>query len=191
MSTGTLPVPAPAMPIMKAEQFLAQHGDESGVELVKGQVVRHPMPGTRHGEVCLNAAMIIGGFVKANGRGRAMLNDSFVQTTANPDSFRGADVIFLSYNRLPKDQKTPTGVCPSPDLVVEVRSPSDRLKTLSDKAYEYLDAGVSVVVLLIPESETAAVFRPDTLPVQIASDAELTLPDVLPGFSVLLRKFFE
>lgn len=190
MSTATL-TPVPATPLMTADEFLAQYGDELGVELVKGRVVRYPMPGGKHGEVCVNAAMIVGAFVKQHGLGRAMSNDTFVQTGDDPITFRGADFIFLSYARLPKDQETPSGPVPSPELVVEVRLPTDRLKTLSDKAYEYLDAGVAVVLLLIPETQSAAIFRPDSLPVQLATDADLTLPDVLPGFSVPLRAFFE
>jgi len=191
MSTAALPAPVPAMPLMTAEEFLAQYGDESGVELIKGRVVRDPMPGGKHGEVCMAAGFIIREFVKQHGLGRVMSNDTLIRTTDAPASFRGADVCFISYSRLPKDKETPSGPVPSPDLVVEVRSPTDRINKLTAKAAEYLEAGVAVVVVLIPETQSAAIFRPDSLPVQLAADAELTLPDLLPGFSVPVRKFFE
>jgi len=191
MATATSTAPVPTAPLMTAEEFLAHHVHERGVELVRGRLVRLPVPGGQHGEVCLNAGAIIREFVKRLGLGRVLSNDTFTRTHDEPASFRGADICFISYSRLPKDQKTPIGAVSSPDLVVEVRSPTDRLKTLSDKAYEYLDAGVAVVVLLVPETETAAIFRPESLPVPVAADAELTLPDVLPGFAVPLRAFFE
>jgi Uma2 family endonuclease len=191
MTSATIPTPVPATPLMTAEEFLTRHGGDMNVELVKGQVMRYPMPGGKHGEVCVNATLTIGGFVKANDLGRVMSNDTFIRTTDAPTTFRGADVCFISYKRLPKDRETPSGPLSAPELVVEVRSPTDRLKALSDKAYEYLDSGVVVVVLLIPEKESAAIFRQDNLPVQLAPDDELTLPDALPGFAVPVRKFFE
>ena len=74
---------------------------------------------------------------------------------------------------------------------MEVKSPTDRLKQVSDKAYEYIDAGVTAVVVLFPETRTAAIFRKENLPVELGSNEELTLPDVLPGFAVPVRAFFE
>lgn len=42
MSTATLP---PPIGPMTADEFLRLHGDESGIELIDGQIVRLPMPG--------------------------------------------------------------------------------------------------------------------------------------------------
>lgn len=190
-ATTTPPAPLPAPPLMTAEEFLNLHGHESGVELIRGRVVRTPMPGGKHGEVCFNTAVIIGGFVKRQGLGRVMSNDTFIRTGTGPDTFRGADVCYLSYARLPKEQETPDGPIPAPDLVVEVRSPTDRLHQLAGKAAEYLDAGVAVVVVLDPQTASAAVFRPDELARRFDTEAELALPDVLPGFAVPVTAFFE
>lgn len=190
-ATASIPAPVPTPPLMTAEEFLKLHGHECNVELVKGRVVRYPMPGGKHGEVCVNAALIVAGFVKSHGLGRVMSNDTFVRTGSGPDTFRGADVCFLSYARLPKEQETPDGPIPAPELVVEVRSPTDRLNQLTGKATEYLEAGASVVVVLMPETRTAVVYRNEDLPVRLGSEEELVLPDVLPGFMVQVRAFFE
>lgn len=120
-----------------------------------------------------------------------MTNDTFIRTASSPDTFRGADVCFLSYARFPQDQETPDGPIPAPDLVIEVRSPTDRLNQLTDKATEYLEAGVAVVVVLMPATQTAAVYRDEDLPVRLDRDDIMTLPDVLPGFAVPVRAFFE
>ena len=55
---------------MTAEEFVKLHGDESNVELVKGRVVRYPMPGAEHGEVCGNAYALIREHVRPSGPGR-------------------------------------------------------------------------------------------------------------------------
>lgn len=189
MSTATIPPAAPAL--MTAEEFLKLHGGECSVDLVKGRIVRDPMPGGEHGERCSEAAFIIRDFVKPRGLGRVMTNDTFIHAGSNPDSVRGADVAYISYKRLPKDQPTPKGPFEIPfELVIEVRSPSDRMRAILDKVDDYLQAGVDVVVLLEPASKSATVFRKDS-DQQFANDDELTLPDVLPGFSVRVGQFFE
>jgi Uma2 family endonuclease len=42
-----------------------------------------------------------------------------------------------------------------------------------------------------PDSGTAVVYRDNLDPESFPADGELTLPDVLPGFRVPLRQFFE
>ncbi|MBY0513872.1 MAG: Uma2 family endonuclease [Gemmataceae bacterium] len=191
-----VPTAAPATPTpppMTAEEFVRRHGDESGVELVKGRVVRLPMPGFEHGEVCGNAYALIREFVKAHGLGRVVCNDTFVRVGTDPATYRGADVCFVSYTKLPKEQAPPKGPLEvPPELVVEVRSPTDRPGDVQIKVGEYLNAGVTVVVVLDPNIEAAAVYRQtEDFPQRFSNGDELTLPDVLPGFAVPVRKFFE
>jgi Uma2 family endonuclease len=178
---------------MTAEEFVKLHGHESGVELIKGKLVRLPMPGAEHGDVCLTAGSIVRNQVKSNGLGRAFGNDTFVRVTTNPDTYRGADVCFVSYSRLPKEQPRPKGPLEMPpELVIEVRSPTDRTGDIQIKVGEYLNAGVTVVVVLDPNIEVATVYRQtEDIPQRFSNGDELTLPDVLPGFSVPVKRFFE
>lgn len=185
--------PPTTPPLMTAEEFVRLHGHESGVELVKGQLVRLPMPGGKHAEICGNAFSIIREFARPNGLGRVLSNDPFIRVGTNPDTYRGADVCFISYARLPKDQPTPEGPLEiAPELVFEVRSPHDRTGDIQIKVGEYLNAGVSVVVVLDPHTEVATAYRQsDDFPQRFSNGDELTLPDVLPGFAVPVRRFFE
>src|SRR5262249_17022218 len=116
---------------------------------------------------------------------------SGVVTERDPDSMRGADVAFYSYSRIPK------GPFPQhayltvvPELVFEVFSPSDRWPKVLAKVAEYLNAGVTVVCVVDPDSQTVQVYR-DALPQTLHGDDELTIPDVLPGFRTPVRRFFE
>lgn len=174
---------------MTADEFIRLHVDESGIELVDGQPRRVPMPGCDHGEVCFKAALVIGNHVVANKIGRVMTNDSFVRISER--NCFGADVMFVSYATLPADQPTPRGpITPPVELVVEVRSPSDSIGDMTDKATAYLRAGGRVVLVLDPETESAGVFRPDELPHRFHNGDTVTLPDVLPGFAVPVGSFF-
>ena len=73
----------------------------------------------------------------------------------------------------------------------EVVSPSDRWSEVLGKVTEYLTAGVTTVCVVNPRDRTAMVYRDNQDPEPVAADAELTFPDVLPGFRVPLRRFFE
>ncbi len=178
--------------LLSGDEFLRLYGDDKRVELVDGQIVRYPMPGMEHGVVCSTANYLITAFVRENHLGRVMGNDNFILTKTSPDRYRGADVCFVSYAKLAKDAVVPKGPLPvPPDLVIEVRSPSDRIGEMTDKAIEYIKAGVPVVIVLDPESESLAVFRAEEFPIRMHNSDELTLPEVLPGFSVQVKEFFE
>ncbi len=151
------------------------------------------MPGGPHGYICNNASAIITPYVREHGLGRVFSNDTFTKTRVKEptETLRGPDVAFVSYARMPKGP-IPNGPLPcAPDLVIEVRSPSDRIPQLSTKATEYLDAGVTVVIVLDPDTESLAVYRENELPIRMHNSDELTLPEVLPGFAVEVKKFFE
>lgn len=176
-------------PRMTAEEFFKLHGSESNVDLVRGQLVRYPMPGAKHGVVCLTAGSIVRDFVRAQKLGRVMGNDTLIRVTA--DSARGADVCYVSYAKLPQGA-TPDGMLEvPPDLVIEVRSPSDLWTDALGKMLDYIRFGVPVVVILDPPTESASVYRPGTRQDIFEKDQTLTLPDVLPGFAVPVARFFE
>jgi hypothetical protein len=59
------------------------------------------------------------------------------------------------------------------------------------KAGEYLRAGVKVVCVLDPGETVLAVFRPDQPPARLGRDDTFSAPDILPGFSAVVREFLE
>jgi len=75
-------------------------------------------------------------------------------------------------------------------LIVEVRSPSDRISAMNNKALEYLAAGVRAVILLDPDRAAATVFREEELPQTFHNGDSLRVPEILPGFEVKLAKLF-
>jgi Uma2 family endonuclease len=176
---------------MTAEQFGRRPDPGYPEELVRGRVVAMSAPDRRHGYVCGKAVMIFGSFVDTRNIGRVMCNDSGVITERDPDTVRGADVAYYSYSRLAKGT-LPTGYGPEvPELVVEVRSASDRWREILDKVSEYLNAGVLVVVVLDPGPQVAQVFSADDPPRTLTTEEELVLPGVLDDFRVRVGRFFE
>ena len=190
MSVATLTNAAITTPLLTAEEFAEQYEGQR-VELVKGRVVETHRPSLRHGKTCCLVAYSLGQHVVPSDLGHVMTNDSWIVVEHDPDTVRGSDVCFFSYSRLPKG-KIPDGLIEAvPELVFEVRSPSDRWAKVMAKVLEYLTAGVQAVVVIDPKSESASVFRPDERQTTFEADEVLVLPDVLPDFSVPVRAFFE
>ena len=148
------------------------------------------MPGTKHGMICGRLARFLGNFTDEHALGEVVTNDSFVRTSRNPDTVLGPDIAYYSYLRLPKGH-VPEGISDvPPELVAEVRSPSDLWTDVFAKVVEYLNAGVSAVLVIDEASRTVSVCRPDGSQQTIPQSDDLAIPDVLPGFSVPVARLF-
>jgi Uma2 family endonuclease len=181
----------PSDPLMTEEEFLAIHGGEKNVELLDGIVVRYPMPGRPHGYIGNNLAFEITAFVKQHRLGRVFGLDTFVRIRRNPDRVRGADVAFVGFAKMPPGEVEEGVIDVPPDLIGEVKSPTDSWTDLFTKAEEYFDIGVPVVVLVDPETRTVLVCRRGQPQQTLQATDTLSIPDVLPGFAVPVARLFE
>ena len=112
-------------------------------------------------------------------------------TRRDPDTVRGADVVFISTERYGRRTRTPTFLDVAPELVVEVLSVQDTVMDLTDKLREYFaaggearvgrrSAGAQRVRLPVPH-RSAATGRTDTLSGE----------EVLHGFTARVTALFE
>ena len=176
--------------LLTAEEFGSLPDDGRRTELVQGRIVELPPPGSPHGRACNLAGMYIGHYALTHDLGRAFNNDTGVITHRDPDSVRGADVSFYSYDRMPRGPMPTRYPDVAPDLVIEVRSPSDRPGEIREKVDEYLAAGVLVVCVLDPEDRSARLSYPGRPAVVLGPDDELTFPECLGDFRVAVRQLF-
>ena len=183
-------VAAPPLALLTADEFV--HLPDAGrrLELVHGQIVEVPMPPPKHGFLCMELAASVFNHVRANDLGRVASNDSWVKTRTGPDTVRGADIAFWSFDRLPRGPVPDGLIATPPDLVIEVRSPSEGWSDVFTKVGEYLRAGVRVACILDPKSETLSLYRDQEFQQILTVDDEFTLPDILPGFGVKVGQFF-
>lgn len=176
---------------MTAEEFAARHENDR-VELIAGIVREKPMPHWEHGRVCVRISSRLDLFAEKE-YGQVFSNDSFIRLRI-PDRFGdtvyGPDVSFVSYERLPRGPLPRELSEIIPELVVEVKSPSDSWSYVFGKMGDYLRGGVSVVVILDPETRTGSVYRPNALQTTLGIDDKSTIPDILPGFAVRVGDLF-
>jgi Uma2 family endonuclease len=177
--------------LLTAEEYLRLPDNGRRTELVRGRLVEMNMPAPRHGFVCANVVRIVGSFVTERDLGRVMSNDAGVVTERDPDTVRGADVSFYSYARLPKGSLPEGYLDVVPEFVFEVMSPFDRRSAILVKVGEYLEADAIAVCVLDPSTASLTVYRNGADAQRLTGDEELTLPDILGGFRVPIRRFSE
>jgi len=187
MSTATVST----SPLLTADEYARRPDPGYPEELVRGRIVPMPQPNRRHGQICAETVYLFRRFLDDHDLGHILSNDAGVITERNPDTVRGPDIAFYSYSRLPKGP-LPANYGPEvPELVVEVRSPSDRWAQVHAKVAEYLEAGVLAVAVLDAESQTAVVYFPEQMPRILGPDDDLSFPEILPGFAIAVRRFFD
>jgi Uma2 family endonuclease len=177
--------------LLTAEEYSQLPDNGQPTELVRGRVVPVNIPAPRHGQVCGKVVRILGRFLDEHDIGHLVSNDSGVVTERDPDTVRGGDVAFYSYERVPQGPLPRGYLAAVPELVFEVRSPSDRWGRILMKLGEYLEAGVTAVCVLDETSTSARVFRSDQPEQVFTAEQELTLPDILPEFRAVVGRFFE
>lgn len=175
--------------LVTAEDLLAMPGD-ARFELVEGRLVPMPPTSDDHGRATSALHIEIGYFVRANSLGECWAAETGFLLARNPDTVLAPDFSFITKERL-SYERTGRGYVPiAPDLVVETRSPSDRLTEMRDKIARWLSFGVRMALLLDPIQKTLTVYTPDREPVMLTPDGTLTGGDVLPGFTLPLRRLF-
>jgi Uma2 family endonuclease len=183
---------ATATSVLTAEEYMALPDEFDGpTELVKGVLVTMPPPWPRLGELCARIAYLIQRYLEDHPIGRVLTNDSSMITERNPDSVRGPDVTYYSFESVPKGPLPRILLPVPPELVIEVRSPSDRWSELHTKVAEYLNAGVKVACILDDNTRTLHVFYADREPQILTISDELALPSILDDFRVRVQQFFE
>lgn len=108
-------------------------------------------------------------------------------------AIRSPDVAWVRKSRLatltPEQKKRFLPLCP--DFVIELRSPSDHLKTLQDKMQEYIDNGVQLGWLIDPQNRQIFISRPDKTVECVETPSSVSGEPEFPGFVLELTKIWE
>ena len=175
-----IPVPDP----MTLEEFL--ENDLEGYEYVKGELVPMPPATMIHGEISSKLHIRLGLHVQENRLGQLYIAETTFQLD---DRVVKPDIAFVSTDRLPENREK--GAPISPDLAVEVVSPSDKHYDVTEKALAYLRSGTRLVWVVEPVAKTVMVYRSETDFTVLNYEDTLTGEDVVPGFACPVAQLFE
>lgn len=171
-----------------AEELLELPDDGNFYELVNGELRVMSPAGYDHGKVVLRVSLRIGQHALANDLGDVLSEDTGFTLRRKPDTVRAPDVSFVRKDRSPPQQSGFAEL--APDLAVEVVSPGDRKAAIKEKVQDYLQAGVRLIWVLRPQTQTVDEYRPGMAVKKLNRGEMINGYDVLPGFRCRIAEFF-
>jgi Uma2 family endonuclease len=176
--------------VLTAED-LFRKGDIGPCELVMGELIRLSLSGAAHGKLVAQIGALLDACIRPRRLGVVCGAETGFILERDPDTVRGPDASFVSRDRIPPDGE-PEGYWPfAPDLAVEAISPNDLYREIEQKVEDYLRAGVRLVWIVNPDSQTITVYRPPSEAHILRIGDTLTGADVIPGFEVSVSEVFE
>ena len=179
-------------PMLKLEQVetqelitgeeLFRRGDLEHTELVKGEIVYMSPAGHLHGYIEGRFYRALEAFVTQHQLGRVLVGEVGIYTGRNPDTVRGADVAFISHERMAQ-VKSKSYLDVAPELIVEVLSPDDSWSKVMDKLEEYFSIGVLVVWVADPRKQQVYIYQSLTEVQRFTAAESLPGGQILPGFN--------
>jgi Uma2 family endonuclease len=178
-------VPNMTTPLMTADELFHVNIPGKQVELVRGVLVVREPPGYQHGAITARLGALLVQHVDARDLGVVVVGDPGFKLATNPDTVRGPDIAFIRRERAP--DPVPIGYAAfSPDLVIEIRSPSDRPGDILGKVGDWLSSGTRLIWVIDPDRRLARVYRQDGTESTVAAEQSLDGEDVVPGFACRL-----
>lgn len=173
-----------------AEELLAM-GSDAPYELIEGELVRVSPAAIKANYVLVTLIGELRSFVRPRRLGRLSVGEGGYLLESDPDSVVAPDIGFVRRQRLP-DPIPDRGYLPvTPDLVVEVISPTDERGEIDRKQALYDRVGVPLVWWIDPHRETATIRRLGHPARIVDRTGRLDGDDILPGFSLSLAEVFD
>ena len=161
-------------------------------ELVDGEVVELAPAQRRHGRTASNITTAFNIYCRRTGTGWSEVDVGYT-VRSGPDTVRGPDVS-LVLGGTTEDEEQRAFISGSPDIAVEVVSPSNTAAEMERKVSEYLAAGSRRVWVVYQATRRnprrVVVHRPDGTANTYTGDDVITDEELLPGFSLPLADIF-
>lgn len=180
------------MTIANLEQLQAEHPDWQ-MELLDGSILVMGPSDYESDEIGSRLLTFLNNWVMPRRLGRVtgssagfILPNSETEDANNGDSeprnLRAPDVSFVRADQLKKTKRDFVKLVP--DLIVEVKSKTDRVKPLVEKIELFLELGTVVGILIDPDKRTVTVYRHNQSAVELKGSDTLAVPELLPGWEL-------
>ena len=163
--------------------FLSEEHLDYQMELVDGKIIVMEPSDVYASEVGARLIRFLGNWVDPRRLGRVFdSSGGFILPTAS-SNLKAPDVSFVLAERLRQSPRYFAQMLP--DLTVEIKSQSDRIKPLEEKILQFLTLGTQVGMLIDPDEETVTIFYRDGRPKVVLGNGDVVaVPELLPGWSV-------
>ena len=156
------------------------------LELVDGKIIVMGPSDIVSSEIGLEFGRLLLNWVKPRKLGRVFESSGgFILPNSN---LTAPDVSFVVAERLKQSKRYFAELVP--DLVVEIKSQSDRLKPLRDKIISFIEMGAKVGILIDPDKRTVTIYSPKAEPIVLTDGDTISIPELLPGWEVPLAELW-
>lgn len=167
---------------------LQSHYPDYRLELVDGKIIVMSPSGYESDEVAAEVIAQLRNWVKPRRLGRVAASSAGFRLPNSDQDVRAPDASFVRAERLRRSPRSFAEL--APDLMVEVKSPTDSLKELEIKIQEFLALGTRVGILINPENQTVNLYRSGQDVITLTNGDVLTVPDLLPGWEVSISELW-
>ncbi|HZT61127.1 MAG TPA: Uma2 family endonuclease [Pyrinomonadaceae bacterium] len=167
-----------------------EHGNDCRLELIRGELITMSPTKPLHGIVCARLTTRLGNFVEEHNLGETFGAETGFIVEREPDSVLGADVAFVSRERLDAVENFDKFFSFAPDLAVEVLSPGNTKSEIDLKIAMYFAAGSRAIWVFNPKRRAASVYSSPSAFRVLTEQDTLDGGEVLPGFRLELSKLF-
>ena len=102
-------------------------------ELIRGELHETMSTGINHGRTVTKTVIQLGSFIEPRQLGTLVASDTGIWLERDPDTVREPDIAFISAEKMPLNADIPGYSEVVPDLVMEIRSPSDSQREIREK----------------------------------------------------------
>lgn len=172
----------------KLQQVFAEKHFDYQMELVDGKVTVMGPSDYTSDEIGSRLITFLNMWVMPRALGRVTgAAAGFILPNTNED-VRAPDVSFVIAERL---RRSPRGFADLiPDLMVEIKSKTDRIKPLETKIQQFLSLGTQVGMLIDPDKEIVTIYRQGAQAKMLTNKDMLTIPDLLPDWGVAVTELW-
>ena len=176
--------------LLRAEEFARVAEVLGPCELVNGEIIPMSPGGFRHSKVTLRASFLLEAHNQAHRLGHVLTGETGIIVRRGPDTVRGADVAFISYQRLPRDAQISGFLEQAPELIIEVLGDDRSWSEMEEKIGEYHAAGVEIVWVLDSRTLSLRAYARGASPVLLREPDTASADPHMPGFSCRVADFF-
>lgn len=179
------------------ERLQALYPDNQ-IELREGKLIIMSPSDYASSEIGARFNRFLGNWVDQRNSGR--IGDSSGGFRLPNGDVLSPDVSFVSFERIKKSPRSFASVVP--ELIVEIKSSTDRVRELEEKIALFLSQGVQVAVLIDPDTHAVYVYHSSDLskdtegkevisPATTLRDGDiLTIPELFPGWEISITSIW-
>jgi Uma2 family endonuclease len=170
------------------DEFLALPEEKPALEYVDGAIRQKVAPQAQHSVLQTLLAEWLNGYARPRKLGLALpeLRTVFGGRAHVPD------VVFCLREQIPRDARGRIwgNVTVPPAIVVQIASPGQTRRQLSDDCAWYVAHGVALALLVLPDAEEIVAYAPGQPPRTLRGADRLDFGAALPGYALVVGDLF-